>query len=142
MITPNSFENLSDFTKQVVVPSGIVKSIKQSLLVFGFDRRQPAHSRPVVILAKARNPIKVIVLPCTSQKKTGSSNFFKLDSDNAMWQKNKEALPYSETFVYWRHELIDQAHITKNYSLGVLYHPTRLSLLEWWKSCLERNLRD
>ena len=131
MVTIEQFRPDIRHLDNIDIPKGSINDVKQSLLIFGIDRKKPTQNRAVIILHQYQE--KSLVLPCTSQEKQNNNNdFFELEHLNILWLKKPESRHHKKTYVFWQYENIDHEYIRKNSVQGYLSHEEKMRLLSWW----------
>lgn len=115
---------LPEVVREAGKTDGLVHICNQSALLFGSDRREPVHARPVVALR--RDGERYVVLPCTSKAQAANVDFFELDEKRVMWSRPADG---RSSFAFCRYEVVDESMLEGK--IGVMPQAARIELLNW-----------
>lgn len=127
MFVARRTEGLPEAVTDAGKADGFIHVCEQAALSFGHDRRVPCTFRPVV--AVHNDGPRFVVLPCTSQDKTDSPDFFALDDQHVMWSGPPGD---RKSFAYDRYEVVRGTCLKK--MIGTMPQPARIELLAWLKA--------
>jgi hypothetical protein len=101
---------------------GFFYLIRQSLLDFGRNRKEPKPWRPALTLIRAEPAVQL--LPATTQS-SNPPDFFEVQPEEALFAKQQA----KRNFLYYKYETLPAADLGNK--IGMVSHKLRLDIMAW-----------